>query len=118
MKIYLYALISVVVLWLGNLAGETLQWYQRVPFYDVPMHIFGGFALGLFFIALLRTRRLDVVLWSVVGAGLLWEIFEATVASAGAPFGTKLYILDTLKDFAADIVGAWVAWKVCVSQGK
>lgn len=116
MKIYAYALATIVILYLGNLGGEWFGWYRKAIFYDVPMHVLGGLGLGFFFMALLRTRRPSVVLAAVFGAGLLWEIFEAVIGSAGAPFASKLYVLDTVKDFAANVFGAYAAWFICSGE--
>lgn len=105
------------VLGLGNYMGEAYLWYDTVPFYDVYMHLLGGFAVCLFSLALIgplwpdraRTRKgFHMALAMVIASGLAWEIYEALAGTSGNPFGTLGYVLDTSKDFLNDLIGGVV----------
>jgi len=115
MKTYLYALAAVVCLLIAHVVGSTLNLYVRTNFYDIPMHILGGFGLGLFFTALILStqkkniRARAVVILCVFIAGVIWELFEAYYNIAGYPVGTKLYWIDTVKDVVDDIIGGSIA---------
>ena len=78
----------------------------------MPMHILGGFWLGLVFIYFLKIKDLSfsTILKIILGAlviGLLWEVFEILVDKTiiQNPFNT----LDTLSDICFDLAGAGIA---------
>ena len=114
MRIYLYAILVLGLVFIGNYAGNIYGWYVTLEGYDVFMHIIGGFGIGLFAVALLESRGLVItqnkklVVAAVLVAGLIWELFETYYGIAGAPVGTKLYYIDTVKDLFNDCLGAWV----------
>ncbi len=87
-------------------------WYFSIWWSDMPMHILGGFWLGLVFIYFLKIKDLSfsTILKIILGAlviGLLWEVFEILVDKTiiQNPFNT----LDTLSDICFDLAGAGIA---------
>lgn len=120
-------LLAVIVLILAVHGFATaFSWYFVHPWVDIPMHIAGGFWLGLLFFYLFTERRQvlprDVSLWPTVFlclgfvalVGIGWELYEYIASaflggrmdfgdsSPGAHF-------DTLKDLFDDLVGGGLA---------
>lgn len=78
-----------------------LYWHYR--WFDIPMHIFGGAALGSFIFAFGRMRRTATYFLLIFAAVVGWEIFEYLGhISTGQPD----YWLDTTKDIADGVIGA------------
>lgn len=115
MKSYVYALIASLILLGAHLLAIEHHLYVAYDPFDIFMHIFGGLALGLFIVSILKKRRYTlkhpvfVVLLGVFVLGLAWEIFEAMYNIAGHPVGTKLYYVDCIKDIIDDVVGGSIA---------
>lgn len=91
-------------------------WYWTLWWFDVVMHVLGGFVVGLaavWFLSLFRAveryspgRVFILTVIVVVAVGIGWELFE---------FFAQLFIQgeffpDTLHDVAADIAGGLVAY--------
>lgn len=82
-------------------------WYHR--WFDIPMHIFGGAAIGAFLLALSITRRTPVYFLCMVGVVVGWEIFEyANHISTGQPD----YWIDTVKDMVDGVLGSGITWAI------
>ncbi len=93
----------------GLLAGlhffaltEFLYWKYR--WFDIPMHILGGAAIGVFAVSLIRSYRPFVYVAFVIVAAIAWEIFE--VAAHVADVTEANYPLDTVHDILNDALGA------------
>jgi hypothetical protein len=118
MKIYIYALVAVAIMGIGNYLGNEYLLYFVFPPYDIFMHIIGGTGIGLAIIAVSRSlefnihRSIRIVVFLVFLVGLVWELFEAYYNIAGAPVGTKAYYIDTIKDLFDDIVGGTCAFLI------
>ncbi len=121
MKLYIYALVVLVVVLIAHLLGIGGLYFQY-PFYDIFMHILGGIGIGLFITAFVKSNfstyvsalhiRRNIVI-GVLLVGIVWELFEMYYNIAGAPIGTKAYYIDTVKDLIDDMIGgAIVAWVV------
>ncbi len=111
---YLRALLVVLVLFVGNLLGEYLFWYDTIPQYDIYMHLLGGFAICMILVAIMNsydagmfyTRRgMNALIIGVLLAGLAWEIYEAVSGTSGNPLWSSAYFIDTIKDFVMDVAG-------------
>lgn len=115
MRTYIFGFLAVVVLAIGNEAGQAWHIYQSVAYYDIFMHLLGGFAIGLSVAAAVELHggmirhKLWFILGTVLLAGLAWEAFEAYYDIAGAPVGTHAYWIDTVKDLIDDCVGGFLA---------
>lgn len=107
-KAHILALVSALVLFLGNALGEWLYLYDRVPGYDIPMHIIGGFTVAVGILGALGRRPWAVVA-GVVALSLVWEVIEGVNGTSGNLFGTVGYIWDTSKDTVNALVGATAA---------
>ena len=118
MRTYILAGISVILLFVGNAMGEWWGFYDSVNGYDNPMHLLGGFAVGMLALAVLQSfktinipvkyQKILVITWVVI-VSVAWEFIEIKYTGSGNPFGTMGYWLDTSKDFLCDLVGAVVA---------
>ncbi len=109
-------LYTIVVL---HLFALYFSWYWSIWWYDIPMHFLGGFwiggiALWLYFFrkkintdnTINKSTVYIVSLLSVIGIGLLWELFEFSLDTF-IIFQTN-DIVDTLSDLGMDIIGALV----------
>lgn len=95
-----------------HLLAFQFYWYYSVWWFDMPMHILGGFWLGLVFIWFLKPKDLSfntvakIILWALV-VGLFWEIFE--IFAFNFITGTPFNALDTLSDICFDLVGSGIS---------
>lgn len=107
---YIAAALAAIILYVGNTLGADYGWYTSVPIYDVYMHLFGGFAIGLLVLAVFPHLKIRQVFGLVFLAGIAWEAFETYFNIAGAPVGTTAYYIDTVKDLVDDSIGGVVAY--------
>ena len=115
-RLLLYACVLAFLLWLVNTLANAFYWYSAIWWFDIPMHIFGGFFLsflvGSFFfqkLSVLRKREVTIsVLLMVLLLGFGWEIFEYTVQYLikGAQLAN---IPDSVKDMLMDLIGGLCA---------
>lgn len=78
-----------------------LYWHYR--WFDIPMHIIGGAALGSFLFAFGTARRTSTYFACMFAIFVGWEIFEYFAhISTGQPH----YWLDTMKDIADGLIGS------------
>lgn len=115
MRTYIFGFLAVLVLAVGNYLGQQWDLYQHIGYYDIFMHLFGGFAIGLSVAAVVELHggmirhKTWFILGSVLLAGVGWELFEAYYDIAGAPVGTHAYGIDTVKDLIDDVLGGVIA---------
>jgi hypothetical protein len=99
----------------------TFFLFWRWWWFDIPMHILGGFVLGLIFLTLyhffpvFRSFQINPnelflgMLSGVLIAGIGWELFEYY---GGLTFDTlDNYQLDTIKDVLMDLSGSLIAYR-------
>ena len=104
----------------GVCATAAMHWwglmydlYWIYWWWDIPAHIVGGLTIGFWAAAVswrlgLNSRHaLYFMLGLALSVGVAWEVWEAIVGVGGGPEG---YALDTLKDFADDLIGVFLAW--------
>lgn len=114
-KIYIPALLLVILLAVAHFIASKYSLYVRYPGYDIGMHILGGIGIALSVYATLFTffKIQRPSFWAVIIlvfiAGFLWEAFEAYYDIAGAPVGTRAYYFDAVKDLFNDTLGAVIA---------
>ena len=100
----LFALITCALYWYG-LRESYLFLYQ---WYDIPLHVFAGVAIGAWGSALAARREFSVrsavllVLALALCVGVAWEVYEY-MAGLARVHG---YWQDTIKDMADDLLGA------------
>jgi hypothetical protein len=111
--------VVLAVILLLHYVAVTLFLYSYVWWYDIPQHLLGGFASGLFLLWFFssenrtgggRMTSLRVMAIALVGAitvGLVWELFEYCAGITQNTIGS--YPLDTVKDLAMDITGGYFA---------
>ncbi|MDP3962723.1 MAG: hypothetical protein Q8Q03_02575 [bacterium] len=114
-KIYIPALLLVILLAVAHFIASKYSLYVRYPGYDIGMHILGGIGIALSVYATLFTfsKIQRPSFWTVIIlvfiAGFFWEAFEAYYDIAGAPVGTRAYYFDAVKDLFNDTLGAVIA---------
>ena len=101
-----------------DLVGVSLYWDYSTWWFDMVLHFFGGFWVGLFFIYVFYIRKQILkpffhIIIFVLLIGILWELFEfyANNYIGKSPFD----IIDTLSDIFFDLSGGLCAilylWK-------
>lgn len=127
--------ITTLLIMLGHALGlkELVNLYQRVPYYDLPMHFLGGIWVGLIVIAFwgrffepLNFERSFGNALKIAGivltVGLLWELFEFSLYSLHAQFGIGGYenmeLGDTLKDLILDWLGGIAVFLLTAKQAR
>jgi hypothetical protein len=92
-----------------NTLAMKFHWYFSIWWFDMPMHLLGGFWLGLFIIWLLKIKEISLseiikILLGFLIVALGWEVFEISVDRiiTQNPFNT----LDTLSDVCFGLGGA------------
>lgn len=102
----------IITIFAINYIAVKLYWYYSIWWFDMPMHFFGGFWIGLALIWLLSFKYFPIqitpksifqVIIGVLIIGVGWEVFEIIVnnLTARMPFNT----LDTLSDIFFDLAG-------------
>ncbi len=96
-----------------HLVAITFSLYWTVHWYDILMHFFGGFTLGVFAIFLSqyqsRSWRSFLLIFAVVmSLALVWEVFEYVYGIAVV--AGENYIPDTLQDILMDSLGVGVSY--------
>lgn len=95
-----------------NFLAMKFHWYFSIWYFDMPMHILGGFWLGLVFFWFFQIKDLSFINISKIILGLLligflWEFFEISVDKiiTEKSFST----LDSFSDICFDLVGGFFA---------
>lgn len=98
-------LLTALLLALHLYALDTyLYWYQR--WFDIPMHILGGVAVGAFVLAFFSSSRTVLYLLCMVGVVVGWEVFEYFGSiSTGQPD----YWYDTTYDIFNGLFGSLIS---------
>ncbi|MEY2665351.1 MAG: hypothetical protein RLZZ480_456 [Candidatus Parcubacteria bacterium] len=109
--VWIFLLISGAFATVHNLAIATsLYWYY--PWFDIPMHFWGGIlvVLGVYALCSLKhvpLKPTSLIIFSTLGALMvIWEIFEW---QAGL-FDPHTYLFDTAKDIAVGSIGGLVGY--------
>lgn len=103
---------SIILIFILNSIAVKLYFYSSIWYFDMIMHFFGGFWLGLVFLWLFSYKNSSLelslelvfkIILSVLVIGVLWEIFEIIFINIIAQ--TPFNILDTLSDVFFDLAG-------------
>lgn len=116
----LFTLFLFIVIAILHALGFFYSLYFYLWWYDIVMHILGGFAIAILsaYIFFLRPGRSvsDVrkifltIFFSILVVGILWEVGEIFV-SRYYDFRMEIGGIDTLADMINDMIGAFAgAW--------
>jgi uncharacterized membrane protein YjdF len=125
-KPFFTAAIAMFFLLLINDTAMRLYLFSGYPWIDIPLHILGGFSVGLAVIGLLRivynTReaynQAPKLLYIVIGTlfvGIAWEYVE-WYYHASVAFGGDFWF-DTYKDLLMDTLGGILSY-ICFYQNQ
>lgn len=116
-KIYIPAILVLVLVLVFHILGMNMHWYMQFSWYDIVMHITTGAGIALSALWFLETIRKDNLksnlMWMVVltlAAGIIWEVFEVIYNIAGFHYGTLRYWVDSVKDLADDTLGSLIVY--------
>lgn len=85
--------------------SNYLYWHHR--WFDIPMHILGGAALGAFLLAFFTSQRALLYFACMLAIVVAWEVFEYVAhISTGQPD----YWLDTGKDILDGLIGSGITY--------
>lgn len=116
----------ILAIFLVNVAAMKFYWYSTIWWFDIPMHFFGGFWLGLWVLWLYAYAwhpakpvrmygALTAVVVGVLVLGGAWEIFELGIDNF---ITIKPHnITDTVSDLFFDLAGGLSAFLYCVRRG-
>ena len=106
-KFYFSLFVAFLIIMVNHFAG-IYQIYWLLSWFDIPMHIAGGFMVGLFaqtgldHLNINKKRNVCTILF-VILVGVVWEFAEWYF---GATSGLGLVSrFDTIKDIIDDIIG-------------
>ena len=112
-KVKIRMMMVVLALCVVNFLTIKFFWYDIVWWFDMPMHFFGGFFIGLlaFYINSKKEgsglydekKMLKFVLFFTLAIGFGWEVFEYAVASI--THGTQIHMVDSISDIFFDTAG-------------
>lgn len=111
-KLFNTLALIIVVIFLANAIANKFYWYSSVWYFDIIMHFFGGFWLGILALYFFRPQALSLrfilrALALVLLVGVGWEIFEAFMDKTVSQ--NPLNILDTTSDIFFDAAGGAIA---------
>ena len=110
-KLYFSLFIAFCII-IVNYYAEIYQVYWLFSWFDIPMHIMGGFMVGSFAQTgldylrssnLINKNRTILIASAVIFVGVVWEMVEwrAGITDGLGPISR----LDTIKDVIDDIIG-------------
>ena len=117
----------IVFIWLINAFANEVHLYFLLWWFDIPMHMLGGFWVALtsmvIYYHLGWVHRHDrspsfvvtAMLATTLIIGIFWEVFEFSVEHL-----VKLNdngVFDTLKDLLDDMIGAVIASVIFIKKG-
>ena len=117
----------ILFIWLVNIFANEVHLYFLLWWFDIPMHMVGGFWVALTSMVIYyhlgwihrHDRSASFVVAAMLGAtlvvGILWEVFEFSVEHL-----VKLNdngVFDTLKDLLDDMIGAMIASVIFIRKG-
>ena len=117
----------ILFIWLVNIFANEVHLYFLLWWFDIPMHMLGGFWVALTSMVIYyhlgwihrHDRSASFVAAAMLGAtlvvGILWEVFEFSVEHL-----VKLNdngVFDTLKDLLDDMIGAVIASVIFIKKG-
>ncbi|CAN5759976.1 hypothetical protein BH11PAT2_BH11PAT2_02700 [soil metagenome] len=101
------ALVLSAALLAAHLYALSTYFYWHHRWFDIPMHILGGIAIGSFLLAFFSVKRAWLYFAAMLSITVLWEVFEYY---AGISRGQPDYWFDTIKDIADGMIGASITF--------
>lgn len=119
-KIFKISAYAIILLSLVNFIALKFYWYYSIWYFDMFMHFFGGFCVGMALLWIFYKDDLDFnfsfvlkISLGVLFIGSAWEVFEIIFNNIIA--GNQFDILDTVSDIVFDLLGGLCAilylWK-------
>lgn len=109
-KILAPTLVASALIALFHILALEYFWYWVYWWFDIPMHIVGGFIIGmlvfLFVYPSSPVKALLFVIGAVLTVGVGWEVFEYI----NGMFIEGTFFPDTYHDIFADCAGALLAY--------
>lgn len=110
-----FFLSALITLGLVHVTALHFFLYWKYFWLDIPVHLLGGVAVSLgvmlmvrvLFPRLYRHVTIITVMLTVIGIGVLWEVFEYSI---GVPVDAEGFMVDTAIDLLMDICGALVGY--------
>lgn len=127
-RLTLFAVALILCIWAANAVAVYLNLYYHLSWFDIPMHILGGFWIALFglityYHSTLVERKDRTPLFVIAFAlsmtlciGLLWELFEFGVDYSIA-LTSNNDLADTLGDLINDVIGGALAATFFLRRG-
>jgi hypothetical protein len=116
-KLVVSALLSSIVLFVLHFIAMENSWYFLYFWFDILMHVFGGFTITLALFLILeripfaqmmsQTYFLFLVLFFLFVAGAAWEVFEYWTDILFLKIGFDS--IDTFADLVNDMFGSFIA---------
>ena len=114
MNIKIATISTFVLMAILHFIAVTFYFYWTIWWFDIMMHVVGGFLAGLVFVGVLyradfsRSVLIGSIFAGSVIIGTLWEIFEY---KTGMTFvGSENYVVDTVSDLMSDVAGGLIAY--------
>lgn len=111
-KLFVRLAVVVFFIFILNFIAHRFFWYYTIWYFDMMMHFFGGFFIGLLLLWIFLTKEISfkIILKIILGifiVGIGWEIFEIIFKNiiAKDPFN----LLDTISDIFFDLAGGTLA---------
>ena len=102
----------ILLIFVLNSLAMKFHWYFSIWYFDMPMHLLGGFWLGLVFILLFKPKSFSFneivqIILGFLFVALSWEVFEILIDKTITqnPFN----ILDTFSDICFGLTGSLIS---------
>ncbi len=113
-KLFIRIVLLISSIFIVNFLAGKFYWYSAIWYFDMIMHFFGGFWVGLAAIWFLFNKKsfydpfhLLKIISMVLLVGVAWEIFEFVFYNYVAE--NSFDVLDTISDLFFDLVGGIMA---------
>lgn len=113
-------LVTFLSMFVVHVIAYSLDFYYVVPNFDIPMHLWGGATVAMFFVWLFyfsgkvsllpqsKIFYLFLILGSVALVGLAWEFFEFVGDNSFAKGVFQGNLADTMSDLLNDLIGGLI----------
>jgi cobalamin synthase len=112
-KVLTAAILTFLTFIVSRFVFEPANLYYELPWLDIPMHIWGGFLIGLLIVALSfynkTFKNKQFFFLSLFIVMVIWEVYEY---QRGVILYDGLFdYFDTLKDVVFGFLGGYLAYK-------
>ncbi|MDD4803574.1 MAG: hypothetical protein PHN69_00115 [Candidatus Pacebacteria bacterium] len=127
-KIFVISFIVLVLIAVFNYLGMKFNLYWFYRWYDIPMHMLGGFWVTLFSLSIYNhfskifpvisyyVKFLYVMLFILLAVAISWEVFEL---AGGITFvDDRGYWIDTFADILNAYIGGAVVYFLFIKNNK